>query len=230
MKVHEAAMGKKSQGRKQPYESRKPQAKGRAREDKPVRHSFVVEPKDLIAVPNIVERLKIPMKTDKVLRPHKYAWCEFHQAFGHPIRSCLALGHQLDVLVKSGFLNDYLADSQGTGTSTTSGEDQGHEMLVHGEIHTISGGFLGGGCTASQRKRYTRSVMSVEAQVEDDVLDIDLAFTKADLRNVIPHDNNPVVISVVIAGRKVNRVLMDQGNSADVMFWSIFNKLQLSPD
>jgi len=55
-------------------------------------------------------------------------------------------------------------------------------------------------------------------------------FTKADLRDVVPHDNDPVVISVVTAGRKVHRVLVDQGSSADVMFWSTFNKLQLSPD
>ena len=64
----------------------------------------------------------------------------------------------------------------------------------------------------------------------DDSLDIDLAFTKADLRDVVPHDNDPVVISVVTAGRKVHRVLVNQGSSADVMFWSTFNKLQLSPD
>ena len=59
----------------------------------------------------------------------------------------------------------------------------------------------------------------------DDVLDVDLAFMRADLRDVIPHDNDPVVVSVVTAGRKVHRVLVDQGSSADVMFWSIFNKL-----
>jgi len=34
----------------------------------------------------------------------------------------------------------------------------------------------------------------------------------------------------VTAGRKVHRVLVDQGSSADVMFWTTFNKLQLSPD
>jgi len=48
-------------------------------------------------------------------------------------------------------------------------------MPVHGEIHTISSGFSGIGCTASQRKRHVRSVMSVEEQVVDDSLDIDLA-------------------------------------------------------
>jgi len=64
----------------------------------------------------------------------------------------------------------------------------------------------------------------------DDLLDIDLAFTKTDLHDVVPHDKDPVVISVVNAGRKVHRVLVDQGSSADVMFWSTFNKLQLSSD
>ena len=55
-------------------------------------------------------------------------------------------------------------------------------------------------------------------------------WTKADLHNVIPHDNDPVVISMVTVGRKVYRVLVDQGSLANVMFWSTFNKLQLSPD
>jgi len=39
-----------------------------------------------------------------------------------------------------------------------------------------------------------------------------------------------VVISVVTTGRRVHRVLVDQGSSANVMFWSVLNKLQLSPD
>jgi len=60
--------------------------------------------------------------------------------------------------------------------------------------------------------------------------DPDLIFTKADLQDMIPHDNDPVVISVVTVGRKVRHILIDQGSSADMMFWSTFNKLQLSLD
>jgi len=108
--------------------------------------------------------------------------------------------------------------------------DQGHEMPVHGEIYTTSGGFSGEGCTASQQKKYARAVMTVEVQEADQALDIDLVFTKADLRDVIPHDNDLVVILVVTIGKKVHRVLVNQGSSRDVMFWSTFNKLQLSPD
>ncbi|XP_068504607.1 uncharacterized protein [Phaseolus vulgaris] len=140
------------------------------------------------------------------------------------------LSNQLDELVRNSFLRDYLQETQGVADVAVIGGDQGHEIPVHGEVHTISGGFSGGGCTTSQQKRYARTVMSVEAQEADDALDVDLVFTKADLRDVVPHDNDLVVISVVTVGRKVHRVLVDQGSSADVMFWMTFNKLQLSPD
>jgi len=79
----------------------------------------------------------------------------------------LALGHQLDELVKNGFLKEYLMELQGTQTLTAPEGDQGHEMPIHGEIHTFSGGFSSGGCTASQWKKYARAVMTVESQEAD---------------------------------------------------------------
>jgi len=134
----------------------------------------------------------------------------------------LALGYQLD---ENGFLSDYLKEKQDAEDVVVTGGGQGHEIPVHGEIHTITGGFSREGCTASQRKRNARVVMSVEAQRFDDAFDVNLVFTKANLQDVVPHHNKPMVISVVTAGRKVHRVLVDLGSSADVMFWTTFNKL-----
>jgi len=190
----------------------------------------VVELKDPIAVPNIDERLSRPAKTDKVLGPRKDSWCEFHEAFDHHIDNCLSLGYQLDELVRSGFLKDYVAEPATTATLPAPAEEQAHEMPVLGEVHTIAGGFSGGGPTASQRKKYARGVNSIEERISGNPWESDLVFTRADLQDVVPHDNDPVVISVVMVGRKVHRVLVDQGSSADVMFWSTFNKLRLSPD
>ena len=51
--------------------------------------------------------------------------------------------------------------------------------------------------------------MSVEAQMADDAFDVDLVFTKADLQDVVPDGNDPMVISIVTARRKVHRVLVD---------------------
>jgi len=70
VRVNETTTGrKKSEGRR-PYEGRKPQPRGPARGDRPARerarlarYNFVVDLKDLIAVPNIAERLRRPAKT-----------------------------------------------------------------------------------------------------------------------------------------------------------------------
>jgi len=72
--------------------------------------------------------------------------------------------------------------------------------------------------------------MTVEVQGSDLTLEPNLVFTKTDLRDVVPQNNYPVVISVVTSGRKIHRVLVDQRSSVNVMLWSTFNKLQLSPD
>jgi len=237
VRVNETTTGRKNKEGRRPYKARKPQPRGQAGGNRPdrerarsTRYDFVVKLKDLIAIPNIAERLRRPVKSDKVLGPRKDSWCEFHEAFGHHINNCLSLGYQLDELVKSGFLKDYLAEPATTVALPAPAKDQTHEMPVHGEVHTISGGFSGGGPTASQRKKYARGVNSIDEKISSDPWESDLVFTRADLRVVVPHDNDPVVISVVTAGRKVHTVLVDQGSSADVMFWSTFNKLRLSPD
>jgi len=68
--------------------------------------------------------------------------------------------------------------------------------------------------------------MAVEVQEADSTVDVDLVFTKADPQDVVSYDNDLVVILVVTTGRRVHHVLVDQGSSVDVMFWSTFNKLQ----
>ena len=72
--------------------------------------------------------------------------------------------------------------------------------------------------------------MVVEVRRPDHPPEPALCFMSSDLEDMVPHEDDPVVIFVVIMGRKVHRVPVDQESSADVMFWSIFNSLQLSPD
>ena len=65
VRVNETMTGKKKQEGRRPYEARKPQPRGQAggnrsvkERARPARYGFVVELKDLIAVPNIAERLR----------------------------------------------------------------------------------------------------------------------------------------------------------------------------
>jgi len=86
MRVHEATTEKKDV--RKPYEQS--QAGTRTRRDLPPKHNFRIKLRELIAIPNIAARLKVPVKTDRKMGPNKNAWCEFHQAHGHYIRNCLA--------------------------------------------------------------------------------------------------------------------------------------------
>jgi len=63
-RVNETTTGRKNQERRRPYEARRPQPRGRAERNRsaregnrPLRHSFVVELKDLIIVPDIADSL-----------------------------------------------------------------------------------------------------------------------------------------------------------------------------
>ncbi|XP_068486605.1 uncharacterized protein [Phaseolus vulgaris] len=137
-RVREAKEGKKVQGKPRPYAPRKDQGRGRARENNaPPRYDFMVELADLIALPAIAARLRVPEKTDKVLGRKKNEWCEFHQAFGHTLHSCLALGHQLAELVKSGFLADYLWEAQGDRASGARQENGSMKSLCTGRCKRL---------------------------------------------------------------------------------------------
>jgi len=54
---------------------------------------------------------------------------------------------------------------------------------------------------------------------------LSLKLTKEDSRDVFPHDNDSIVIFVIMKIRKVHRVLVDQGSSADILFWDAFVSL-----
>ena len=154
VRVNETTTERRKGDRGRPYEARKSLPRGSAQVERPAgerarptRYNFVVELKDLIAVPNIAERLRRPAKTDKVLGPRKDSWCEFHEAFGHNLDNCLSLGYQLDELVRSGFLKDYISEPAVTTAlpvPTQGQAHEAHEMPVLGEVHTIAGGFFGG--------------------------------------------------------------------------------------
>ncbi|RDX93886.1 hypothetical protein CR513_23788, partial [Mucuna pruriens] len=55
-----------------------------------------------------------------------------------------------------------------------------------------------------------------------------ITFTNEDYEGRILHLDDPTVISVIIADYRVEWVLVDQGSSANVLFWLAFKKLGFS--
>jgi len=103
------------------------------------------------------------------------------------------------------------------------------EIPILGNFNTIAGGFSGGGLTHASRKRYVRSVM-IAAKIERSMKTLDITFSNEDFKGIIPHEDDPVVLSIVMMGRNVHMVLINQGSSIDVMFWETFVGLQIPID
>jgi len=174
----------------------------------------------------LIKHLRFPLETGRLLGREISSWCEFHKTHGHDTEDCYSLTGQLISLAHRGLMNKYIKDDQpktelAKSCSSPKPSRGPHEIPILGDFNTIAGGFAGGRSTRSARKRYARSVMMTTTS--GPLLPIpDMMFTKKYLEDVVPHEDDPVVLSVILMGRNVHRVLIDQGSSTDVMFWEAF--------
>jgi len=176
--------------------------------------------------------LRFPMETGRLLGKETSAWCEFHKTHGHDTEDCFPLIGQLANLARRGLVDKYIKndDTKMKPAGQFSKEVAGpHEIPVLGDFNTIAGGFAGGGPTKSARKRYAWSVMSTTF-LEPPTPTPNITFSTEDAKDIVPHEDDPVVLSIIMMGRNVHRVLIDQGSLADVMFYDAFVGLQIPRD
>ena len=94
----------------------------------------------------------------------------------------------------------------------------------------ISRGFTGGGESSSARKAHLSSIRPGETLEVQSVsklprLDTTITFLDFNMEGCQhPHDDL-LVIRVIVANKTVHRVLIDNGNSTDIIFASAFDKM-----
>ena len=104
------------------------------------------------------------------------------------------------------------------------------------EIHTISGGIASGRESNSARKAYARSMQNEEvyslhrplkaARTES----VMLSFLKEDARGVaMPHDDI-LVVTLTVANHAIHRILVDNGSSANILYWPVFQQMGIDRD
>ena len=96
----------------------------------------------------------------------------------------------------------------------------------------ISVGFVRGGESSSARKAYLRSIRSgetLEIQVVSKLprLDTAITFSDSDMEDCQhPHDD-PLVIRAVVANKTIHKVLINNGNSTNIIFALAFEKMSI---
>lgn len=93
-------------------------------------------------------------------------------------------------------------------------------------LHAISGGFSEGGESSTSQKKYIRQVMLCEEDNKQTLTrEPEITFTPKDFQGIIPHDDDPMVITLQILKWDVMRVLIDPGSSTDILYYDAFEKM-----
>jgi hypothetical protein len=103
-------------------------------------------------------------------------------------------------------------------------------------IHVISGGLASGGDTHRERRKYLDrqeglQVMSVEGSVgEKRPREEPICFSSSDREGITgPHDD-AIVLSLKINVHRVERILIDTGSSADILYMPVFLAMGYEPE
>ena len=136
--------------------------------------------------------------------------------------------------MKKGEHSNFKRSNKNQSEFTLGGNDRPHQppQDVIKEIQTISGGPLTGGSFRSLRKATQRQVNSIHMipPFKQRRMDQDMTFSEANARGVRQPHNNPLVIMLNIEGFNTKRILVDNGSSADIIYFPAFQQLKLDEE
>ncbi|XP_059436919.1 uncharacterized protein LOC132170010 [Corylus avellana] len=105
------------------------------------------------------------------------------------------------------------------------------------EIHTIIGGFVRGGESGRARKAYARQLGNShevytigKPMKQSRRTEMVIGFSDADYVGISHPHTDALVVTITVANHNVHRILMDNGSSADILYWSAFKKLNLGQE
>ncbi|XP_057969426.1 uncharacterized protein LOC131158574 [Malania oleifera] len=175
-----------------------------------------------------------PMRTPLHKR-NTSKFCAFHRDHGHDTEECIQLKKEIEALIRKGYLSKFIKkeDPQREPLEQRRSNVKEKEEQVVGEIAMIFGGSTSEGDTGGARKRYAKQVLSMEkgeTSSKRNKKDDDITFDSGDEEGVQqPHDD-ALVLSLLVANYKVRHILIDNGSSANVMFWSVLVGIKIGKE
>ncbi|XLU71123.1 hypothetical protein S245_030176, partial [Arachis hypogaea] len=157
-------------------------------------------------------------------------YCEYHRIYGHPTNECFDLKNIIEKLVRKGRLDRYLANNSNELRKRRRDEEVGRTerppCTPERHVHMIEGGFAGGGVSKSSHKSHLKEIYHVKGVKGAPELPT-ITFTKEDAASVILGQDDPMVITIILANTNLHRTLVNQGSSAEILFKTAFKKLGL---
>ena len=162
------------------------------------------------------------MKGDPNKR-NKNKYCRFHRDHGHDTNECYDLKQQIENLIKQGKLRNFLGRDHKDQKLNGNIKEPSRPLL--GEIRIIIGGTLVEQ-SSKLRKTYMKVVQNVQLSEQpprtkgaDEQV---FTFTDEDAGRVHHPYDDAIVITLLITYYMTRRVLIDNGSSADILYYPAF--------
>ncbi|KAL5564790.1 hypothetical protein UlMin_027954 [Ulmus minor] len=164
-------------------------------------------------------------------------YCRFHRDTGHTTEECRVLKDEVERLIQRGQLREFVRGAnqqprQPAQPVARPQQQDNHDL----EVRTIMGGPATGE-TNRARKNYARQSrtdpfphqvnLTGHKEKIPRLSDDPIIFTESEARGLWHPHTDAIVVTLRIAGRKVFRILVDNGSSADILFKSTFNIMNL---
>ena len=160
-------------------------------------------------------------------------YCRFHRDHGHDTADCYDLKQQIEALIRQGKLQRFVSKEKVDPPAQDQHPRRDNERPKPpiGDIRMIVGGTAVAGSSKKARKTYLRMVQNVHmtgvvpktARREGPII----GFSKEDARRLHhPHDD-AIVVSLRVEEYNVRRVLVDNGSSADILYYPAFQQMRI---
>ncbi|WOL01432.1 hypothetical protein Cni_G10148 [Canna indica] len=159
--------------------------------------------------------------------------CAYHDIYGHTTEECVMLGDQPKDLVCTGHLDKYLHHKKERGQSKSHDPRRRSRTPPRSQKERSQANEppRGGEESSSAKKRSLWAIMAVNNVVRlcrpaPKILII--SFYEFSFQGTNQNLHDPVIIYVIIGNFIIKKVIVDQGSSPDILFYSTFEKMQLT--
>ena len=183
-----------------------------------------------------------PLKSDRSRRNQK-KYCHFYKDVGHDTSECFDLKEQIESLVRQGQLQGYVkgqSSREHRDLPESSRKDKGKKKENYSDENMSVVNHIWGGPFAGNSGK-ARKNLARQARHEPNGLDINLTdrlqnsrfrdtpiiFSEEDTRGIHHPHCDALVVTLPVANKRLHRILIDNGSSADILFLSAFTKMGL---
>ncbi|CAA0808848.1 Unknown protein, partial [Striga hermonthica] len=177
-----------------------------------------------------------PLPPPRKFSASKDRSCRYQRDYGHSTNFCRELKDEIGQLIRADHLKEFVIKDkerqddrrEGSSDKRRRTDEQPDRPVKKGIIHMITGGPTDGD-SHRERKRTSRGkgVAGKVAEVQVQKSSATLKFGADDVQGLVVPHNDALVITAEVASYDVQRVLIDTGSSADIIFLKCLQQMEL---